>query len=155
MLGNLLLRVLCVFHWVWLTAANTVAYFQTVIAAFTLEILSVNNNIFEQDYIWLCKIKSWLYELVSTGALKMGLGKLIVFMFYCKKNKNFMAPFYGWGSTASRLQPFLLFDQYARYTLLSPVYWFQSYLMFLVQDSAWGIELSGRIKFVNNEVIIP
>ena len=22
-----------------------------------------------------------------------------------KKNKNFMAPFYGWGSTASRLQP--------------------------------------------------
>ena len=23
-----------------------------------------------------------------------------------KKPKNFMAPFYGWGSTASRLQPF-------------------------------------------------
>ena len=22
-----------------------------------------------------------------------------------KKNKNFMAPFYGWGSTASRLEP--------------------------------------------------
>ena len=24
---------------------------------------------------------------------------------YKKKKKNFMAPFYGWGSTASRLQP--------------------------------------------------
>ena len=23
-----------------------------------------------------------------------------------KKKKNFMAPFYGWGSTASRLEPF-------------------------------------------------
>ena len=25
--------------------------------------------------------------------------------FWYKKNQNFMAPFYGWGSTASRLQP--------------------------------------------------
>ena len=25
--------------------------------------------------------------------------------FFFKKKKNFMAPFYGWGSTASRLEP--------------------------------------------------
>ena len=26
--------------------------------------------------------------------------------FFFKKNFNFMAPFYGWGSTASQLEPF-------------------------------------------------
>ena len=39
------------------------------------------------------------YDMFSVGeiAQKFQLGK--------KKLKNFMAPFYGWGSTASRLQP--------------------------------------------------
>ena len=32
--------------------------------------------------------------------------KTSCFKFYVKKNfKNFMVPFYGWGSTASRLEP--------------------------------------------------
>ena len=32
-------------------------------------------------------------------------GKGNVISFLKKKKKNFMAPFYGWGSTASRLEP--------------------------------------------------
>ena len=58
-------------------------------------------------YIWDSGSQYLLFNIFTWKKPVYVSCKLLVFFqnLIDKKNQNFMAPFYGWGSTASRLQP--------------------------------------------------
>ena len=79
------------------------------------DMASKHESKFRDTLVW-ARSGLWILVLKKFNSFRLTLKK----PFFEKKKKNFMAPFYGWGSTASRLQPLrggsLLFTTQKVYT---------------------------------------